>query len=169
MKLDYELEHGRPREPGPRPVEDETTVLTEPDPKPYRPRTVPRWLTAVGQSEVAMYVQAGQSEVALHVLLPLLQQRHEDAASRVKAAMGRGASGPYLLLADAAAKALGVNIGLDGWSSPEAKPLRDSCQRAYLEAFERLAQRDSGYVVDTPVAPTAPLQAQVGRGHRPTA
>lgn len=156
LKLEYELEHGTPREPGPRPVEDETTVPTEPDPKPYRPRTVPRWLSAAGQSEVSMCVQAGRPEVALYELLPLLQQRHAEEAAKVRAAMARGASGPYLLLADAAAKELGVNIGLDGWSVPEAKPLRDGCQRAYLEALEDLAKRDSGLVVDTPaLAPVA--------------
>lgn len=82
-----------------------------------------------------MYVQAGRPEVALYELLPLLQQRHAEDAAKVRAAMARGASGPYLLLADAAAKELGVNIGLDGWAMPEAKPLRDDCALLYSTAL----------------------------------
>ncbi|WP_052162834.1 DUF6538 domain-containing protein [Aquabacterium sp. NJ1] len=151
LKLAYEMEHGVPRVAGPRSEEEETTVQTEPNPKPYRPRMVPRWLTSAGQSEVSMYVQAGRPEVALYELLPLLQQRHEGAAAQARAAMARGSFGPYLLVADSVAKALGVNLGQDGWTKPDAKALRDECQRAYLDALEGLAQRDRGMVVDTPV------------------
>lgn len=159
LKLAYEMEHGVPRVAGPRPVEEETTVQTEPDPKPYRPRVVPRCLTPAGLSEVSMYVQAGRPEVALYELLPILQQRHEAAVAQARVAMARGSSGPYLLIADRAAKDLGVNLGLDGWSKPEAKPLRDDCQRAYLEALEGIAQRDLGMVVATPVAaPLGPIE-----------
>lgn len=159
LKLVHEIEHGHPRGAGPRFEEDETTVVTDPDPQPYRPRAVPRLLTDDGMSEVAMYVQCGQAEVALYGLLPLLQQRHREASDASRASLGRGGSGAYLVLADAAAMSLGVNLGPTGWSSQEAKPLRSLCHKAYLEALEGLAQRDAGLLIETPVVPDV---AQVG-------
>lgn len=121
---------------------------------PYRPLPVPRWLSQSGQDELAVYVQGGQSGVPMGDLLGLLQERHEGAAKQIRHALSRGHSGAFVTLAEREALALGVNLGADGWMTPEAKPLRDACQRAYLEALEALAQRDSGSIVDTPLMPT---------------
>ncbi|MFZ5529134.1 MAG: DUF6538 domain-containing protein [Pseudomonadota bacterium] len=120
---------------------------------PFKPGNVPRWLTAQGQQEAADYAQAGRPETPLYALLPLLKQRHQEAAAQAREAMSRGAAGPYLLLADSAAMALGINLGPDGWVSPKAQPIRAACQRAYLGALDGLAQRNDGLVVDTPAAP----------------
>jgi integrase len=160
LKVAHELEHGSPRHPGP-PTESELRALAfDPEPAAYRSQQPPQWLTLRGLEDVAMYTKAGRPELPLHALLPLLIQRHAEAAEQSRAAMARGATGPYLLLADAAAKELGVNLGQDGWQTPDAKPLRDACHRAYLEALEGLALRGRGEMVPTPEAPMhSPLEA----------
>jgi integrase len=124
------------------------------EPPPYRPLPVPQWLTQEGREELQEFIRAGQGGVALADLLDLLKERHEAAAKQARQALARGNAGPFLLVAEREALALGVNLDADAWTSPEAKPIRDACQRAYLEALEGLAQRDGGYVVDTPVKPT---------------
>lgn len=126
--------------------------------RPFRPEPVPRWLTDVGQQEARDYARAGHPEVPLYELLPLLRQRHQEAADQARDAMARGAQGPYILLAEAAAMTLGVNLGPDGWRSAQAQALRTACQRAYLEALDGLSQRDSGLVVDTPPTPNVRLE-----------
>lgn len=128
-------------------------VTESQEPPPYQPLPVPQWLTQDGRAELLTYMQAGQAGVALADLLDLLKERHTEAAKQARQALGRGNTGPFLVLAEQEAMALGVNLGADAWMSLEAKPLRDTCQRAYLEALEGLAQRDDGMVVDTPVKP----------------
>ncbi|MCY4744131.1 hypothetical protein NYO99_04030 [Pelomonas sp. UHG3] len=121
----------------------------------YRPRQVPRVLTDSGRQDVEMQVRVGRSEVPLFELLPMLHERHEAAHKDARQRLARGQSGPFLLLADAAAQSLGVNLGADGWSSREAAELRKACQRAYLDGLEALAARGQGVLVETP----KPLQA----------
>jgi len=140
-----------------RALRDAQTVADEP--QPYRPLTVPQWLTPDGREELREYIKAGQGGVALDDLSDLLKERHEGAAKQARQALGRGSNGPFLVLAGREALALGVNLGADAWVSPEAKPLRDACQRAYLEALEGMALRDGGEVVDTPVAPVTVNEA----------
>lgn len=123
------------------------------EPAPYWPKTVPQWLTQDGREELRDYVKAGQGGAVLGDLLGILKERHEAAAKQARQALGKGNTGPFLVLAEREALALGVNLGADAWVSPEAKPLRDACQRAYLEALEGLALRDDGEVVDTPLSP----------------
>jgi hypothetical protein len=133
------------------------------EPAPYRPKKVPQWLTEDGREELREHVNAGQGGVVLGDLLGLLKERHEAAAKQARQALGKGNTGPFLVLAEREAMALGVNLGADAWVSPEAKPLRDACQRAYLEALEGLALRDDGEVVDTPLSPVTvnePTKAQ---------
>jgi len=157
-----------------RALRDAQTVADEP--QPYRPLTVPQWLTPDGREELREYIKAGQGGVALDDLSDLLKERHEGAAKQARQALGRGSNGPFLVLAGREALALGVNLGADAWVSPEAKPLRDACQRAYLEALEGMALRDGGEVVDTPVAPVTvneaakaqPLGAQQAADTGPT-
>jgi hypothetical protein len=129
------------------------------EPLPYRPKQVPRWLTDEGREELKDYVQAGQEGVVLADLLDLLQERHRAAAEQARAALGKKNTGPFLFLAEREAMGLGVNLGADAWMSPQAAPIRDACQRAYLEALHGLALRDGGDVVTTPPAPTVLTQA----------
>lgn len=155
----YQIECGPPPAYGP-PQKQAIGRYEDPPPPPFRPATMPRWLTPRGQQEVADYVVAGRPEVPLYELLPMLRERHQAAAAEAREAMARGSLGPFLLLADSAAKELGVNLGHEGWRSPHAKALRVECQRAYLVALEGLAERDTGAVVETPPAPEVPKAEQ---------
>jgi integrase len=129
---------------------------------PYKPQQLPRALTDNGRHEVELLARGGRGEVALHELLPLLNKRHKEANQEARLRLSRRQSGPFLLLADAAAQSLGVNLGVDGWSSREATDLRKACQKAYLEALEALAARGLGDLVETPKAlQEAPKAAQV--------
>ena len=49
--------------------------------------------------------------------------------------LATGNTGPFLTLAEAEAMELGVNLGADGWLSPESPTLRGTCQKAYLKAW----------------------------------
>lgn len=151
----HQIEYGPPPAHGP-PQEEELGRHEDPPLPPFRPAAVPRWLTPRGLQEVADYVLAGHPELPLHELLPMLRERHKAAAAEAREAMARGSLGPFLLLADSAAKLLGINLGHESWRSPHAKALRVECQRAYLAALEGLAERDTGAVVETPPAPEVP-------------
>jgi integrase len=133
---------------------------------PYRPRQMPRLLTESGRHEVEMLVSVGRGEVALSELLPMLHERQEAAHKEARQRLALKQSGPFLLLADAAARSLGVNLGADGWTSREAAELRSACQRAYLDALEALAARGQGELVETPPplqeAPKAPAVLTLG-------
>lgn len=118
---------------------------------PYKPRQMPRVLTDSGRQDVEMLVRGGRAEVALFELLPMLHERHEAAHTEARQRLARGQSGPFLLLADAAAQSLGVNLGAEGWTSREATELRKACQRAYLDALEALPEADEGSRRSPPV------------------
>lgn len=121
---------------------------------PYRPLTVPKVLTAEGLEELEQLKLLGMADVMVGELLDMLKERHQAAAEETRKALGRGLNVPVLVRADREARVLGVNLSEGDWKSPEAKALREACQRAYLEALEGLAQRDNGMVVDTPPAPS---------------
>jgi integrase len=121
------------------------------DDTPFRPGKMPKWLSEEEHEEIQVYVKAGQAGVPLGDLLELLRERHQGAAKQARQVLAKGNTGPFLTRAEAEAMALGVNLGADGWLSPEAQALRDTCQKAYLKALDDLAQRDDGGVVDTPV------------------
>ncbi len=155
----YLIECGPPPVYGP-PQKEAMGRHEDPPPPPFKPAAVPRWFTPRGLQEAADYALAGRPEVPLHELLPMLNERHQDAAAAAREAMARGGLGPFLLLADSAAKALGINLGYEGWRSAQAKALRTECQRAYLAALEGLAERGAGLLHETPPAPEVPKAEQ---------
>lgn len=133
---------------------------------PYKPRQRPRVLTEGGRQDVEALARGGRAEVALFELLPLLHERQQAAHNDARRLLARGQTGPFLLLADAAAQSLGVNLGADGWASPDTVDLRKACQRAYLDGLEALAARGQGQLVETPkplqAAPQAPAVLTLG-------
>ena len=133
---------------------------------PYKPRRKPRVLTEGGMQDVEALVRGGRPEVVLFELLPILHERQQAARDDAHKLLARGQAGPFLLLADAAAQSLGVNLGADGWASPETLDLRKACQGAYLDGLEALAARGQGQLVETPkpmqAAPQAPAVLTLG-------
>lgn len=80
----------------------------------------------------------------------VLVMRNLEALDRAKEAASRGDPSPFLVQAEAVAKAQGVNLGPDGWLSDAARGLRQTCQEAFLIALEERVQRDQGRTVRTP-------------------
>ncbi len=122
----------------------------------YVPRSVPEELTPEGIEELKhrpTYLGMPQA------LMELLKERHKANAQRARKVMALGRFDPFLMLADREAKALGVNLGADGWLPERGpmSPIHEACKRAYLQVLDDLARRDDGLVVDTPSAPSTPL------------
>lgn len=110
----------------------------------------------------------------------VLVMRNLEALDRAKEAASRGDPSPFLVQAEAVAKAQGVNLGPDGWLSDAARDLRQTCQEAFLIALEERVQRDQGRTVRTPavdhtttpagpavpvVVPAAPVVAKAKPRH----
>lgn len=121
----------------------------------YVPRSMPHELTEDGVEELKRqptYLGMPQA------LMELLKERHAANAERARKIMALGRFDPFLMLADREAKALGVNLGVDGWLPDRGplSPIHELCKRAYLQVLDDLAKRDEGVAVDTPAVSTTP-------------
>ncbi len=123
----------------------------------YVPRSMPEELSPEGIEELKhrpTYLGMPQA------LMELLKERHKAHAQSARKVMALGRFDPFLMLADREAKALGVNLGTDGWLPQRGpmSPIHEACKRAYLQVLDDLASRDDGLVVDTPAAPSRPAE-----------
>jgi hypothetical protein len=94
----------------------------------YGPRAVPDELTPEGIEELKRrpsYLGTPPT------LFELLTERHRGAADIARKALALGNFGPFVMIADREAKALGVNLGADGWLPDHGplSPIHDACRQ----------------------------------------
>jgi integrase len=132
----------------------EALLTAQGDPEPTL--SMPYLLTPEGAADLAQWpAWKGLPPPVRDVLV----MRNLEALDRAKEAASRGDPSPFLVQAEAVAKAQGIHLGADGWLSAAAQGLRITCQEAFLIALEERVQRDRGRMVPTPAVDQAAIAA----------
>lgn len=132
----------------------EALLTAQGDPEPAL--SMPYLLTPEGAADLAQWpAWKGLPPPVRDVLV----MRNLEALARAKEAASRGDPSPFLVQAEAVAKAQGIHLGADGWLSAAAQGLRITCQEAFLIALEERVQRDRGRMVLTPAVDQATTPA----------